>query len=240
MCTFNDRCARARQGRSFEGHRPAIGHGGAYGCPLTRSVADLAFERGDHLFHQGDAVRGAFSLTAGLVALERVDHDGDMVIVRLVRPGMLFPCADLFADGIHGTAARALTEAAACFVPLDRLDAAMADPHIRHAVLRQSCDEAREDEGTIFRLCAADLADRILAVVEQLAAEAEPAADGTRSMTLPLSWRDIAAMVGTSPEVLSRTLRRLSDQGRLAFTGRRVTLAPATAAEPHPAERQRL
>lgn len=240
MCAFNDRCARARQGRSFEGHRPAIGHGGACGCPLARGVADLDFVRGDHLFHQGDPVRGAFSLTVGLVALERVDPEGDMVILRLLRPGALFPCADLFADGVHGTSARALTDTAACFVPLERLNTALSDAAIRGAVLRQGSIEARDEEDTIFRLCAADLADRILAVLEQLAAEVEIAADGTRSLTLPLSWRDIAAMVGTSPEVLSRTLRRLSDQGRLAFTGRRVTLAAAILAEPHPPARRRL
>lgn len=231
MCTFNDRCERAAHSRSFEGHRPYIGQGKAHGCPLTRAVADLSFARGDHLFHQGDAVRGAFSLTSGLVALERVNEDGEMVILKLLQPGALFPCADLFADGSHGTGARAIIDATACFIPLDRLSAALADPAVSRALIRHGCDEARQNESIIFRLCSGDLGERILAVLRELAAEVAVDADGTRSLTLPLSWRDIAAMVGTSPEVLSRTLRRLVDHGRLAFCGRRITLAPAPAVE---------
>ena len=229
MCTFNDRCERAARSRSFEGHRPFIGQGSDCGCPLTRTVADIAFNRGDHLFHQGDGVRGAFSLTAGLVALERVNEDGEMVIIKLL------PCADLFAsDATHGTGARAITDAAACFIPLDRLHGALADPHVRTALLRRGSDEARQDEGIIFRLCSGDLADRIVAVLRELAADVPEEPDGTRSLTLPISWRDVAAMVGTSPEVLSRTLRRMSDHGALHFTGRRVTLAPN-----HPAHGRR-
>lgn len=225
MCTFNDRCSRAERGRSFESHLPFIGQAAECGCPLPQAVADLAFLKGRHLFHQGDAVRGAFSLTAGLVALERVNEEGEMVILKLLRPGALFPCADLFADGVHGSGARAVTDVTTCFLPMDRLSTALADPAIRTAVMRHSCHEMREDESIIFRLCAGDLAQRILALLRELAAEIEEAADGSRSLMLPISWRDVAAMVGTSPEVLSRTLKRLSDTGRLAFTGRRVTLA---------------
>lgn len=234
MCTFNDRCERSARSRSFEGHRPFIGQGSECGCPLTRAVAELGFTKGRHLFHQGDAVRGAYSLTAGLVAVERVDEAGDMVILRLLRPGALFPCADLFADGVHGTGARALSEVEVCFIPLDRLNAALTEPSVRTALLRHGCDEARQSENTIFRLCAGHLAERILALLGELATDTAMAADGTRSLTLPVSWRDVAAMVGTSPEVLSRTLRRMADEGRLAFNGRYVTLA----AEPPPETRR--
>lgn len=230
MCTFNDRCERAARSRSFKEHHSFTRHGTECGCPLTRAVGDLDFAKGRHLFHQGDTVRGAFSLTAGLVALERVNEDGEMVILRLLHPGSLFPCADLFADGLHGTGARAVTDITACFIPLDQLSAALGDPALCTALLRRGCDEARENEGIIFRLCAGDLGARILAVLNDLAAGITAAADGSRSLMLPLSWRDIAAMVGTSPEVLSRTLRRLAEEGRLIFHGRYVTLAGETAA----------
>lgn len=225
MCTFNDHCERSARGRSIESYRPFIARGEECGCPLTRGIAELAFPKGRHLFHQGDTVRGAYSLTAGLVALERVDEHGEMVILRLLRPGALFPCADLFADGQHGTGARTITDAVACFIPLDRLDAALTQPLVRKALLRHGCEEARQNESTIFRLCSGHLGERILALLHDLAADTAIAANGTRSLMLPLSWRDIAAMVGTSPEVLSRTLRRMAEEGRLAFHGRYVTLA---------------
>lgn len=225
MCTFNGRCKRSTRVGAIAGHRPSIGKGEECGCPLTHSVAELSFDKGRHLFHQGDPVSGAYSLTSGLVAVERVDESGDMVIFRLLRPGAFFPCADLFADGVHGTGARALGPVEVCFIPLDRLNAALDQPAVRAALLHHTCDEARHNENTIFRLCAGQLAERILALLAELAADIAVAVDGTRSLMLPVSWRDVAAMVGTSPEVLSRTLRRLADDRRLTFNGRYVTLA---------------
>jgi CRP-like cAMP-binding protein len=206
---------------------------GECGCPLPQAVAEIGFDKGEHLFHQGETVRGGFSLTAGLVAIERVNEDGDLVILKVLRPGAFFPYADLFSDGQHATGARALTRVAACFVPTERLMAAMADPSLRASTMRQAAIEARETEDIIYRLCAADLGERVLAVLRQLAGEAN-------ILDLPISWRDVAAMVGTGPEVMSRTLRKLAEAGRLSFRGRRVDLSlgdrldPAAAnAHPH-------
>lgn len=226
MCSLNGRCDRATRTGSIGEHLPSIGGARGCGCPLPRAVAELSFAKGRHLFHQGDAVRGAFSLTAGLVAIERVDENGDMVILKILRPGALFPCADLFADGLHATGARAVTDVGACFIPTDRLETALSDPAIRKSVLRHGAVEARENEDIIFRLCAADLGTRILAVLRELASHSPSGAEGATTLDLPISWRELAAMVGTSPEVMSRTLRKLAVGGRLAFSGRRVTLYP--------------
>lgn len=221
-CSFYDHCERLDHVRGTS-HRPSIGRDCT--CPFPQSVAALAFTKGQHLFHQGDPVRGAFSLTTGLVALERVDEHGAVVILKLLKPGAFFPCADLFADGMHGTGARALTDAAACFVTSERLMAALAEPTLRHMVMRRSGEEARASEDTIFRLCSGDLAERVLAIIEALAEElGENDAAGWTRVRMPLPWRDVAAMVGTSPEVISRLLKRLSEAGRVIVTGREVRL----------------
>jgi CRP-like cAMP-binding protein len=221
-CSLNDHCERLDhiQGTS---HRPLIGRDCT--CPFPQSIATLAFTKGQYLFHQGDPVRGAVSLTAGLVALERVDENGAVVIIKLLKPGAFFPCADLFADGIHGTGARALTDVAACFVTAARLMAALAEPELRQLVMRRSGEEARADEDTIFRLCSGDLAERVLAIIEALAEEqGDSDAAGWINVRMPLPWRDVAAMVGTSPEVMSRLLKRLTEAGRVIVTGREVRL----------------
>lgn len=219
-CSFNVDCERL-QHRHATRHRPSIG--GDCGCPFPNTIAELAFTKGQHLFHQGDAVRGAFSLTSGLVALERVDEDGQSAILRLVKPGGFFPCADLFTDGLHGTAGRALTDVSACFVPAERLLSALAEPGLRRMVTQRFGEEARASEDVIFRLCSDDLAERLLAIIEALA---DVGGGEGKFILMPLSWRDVAAMAGTSPEVISRLLKRLAEAGRLTVSGRKVRLYP--------------
>jgi CRP-like cAMP-binding protein len=218
MCSFNRDCSRVSQSFSSGEHRPTIRKVGECGCPLPHAVAEIGVTKGDYLFHQGETVRGGFSLTAGLVALERVNEDGDVVILKVLRPGAFFPYADVFGDGQHAASARALTMTAACFIPTERLMAAMADAGLRTKMMRQAAAEARENEDIIYRLCAADLGERVLTVLRQLAG------DGA-ALDLPISWRDVAAMVGTSPEVISRTLRKLAEAGELTFKGRHVDLS---------------
>ena len=48
--------------------------------------------------------------------------------------------------------------------------------------------------------------------------------DGMVKLELPLSRRDLAAMVGARPESISRAIRRLEDDGIAEFSGRMVTI----------------
>ncbi|MDO8607181.1 MAG: Crp/Fnr family transcriptional regulator [Phaeospirillum sp.] len=200
-------------------------------CPFPQLSSRFSVGRGQNLFHQGDRVGGSFSLASGMVALERVDVNGALVILKILQPGAFFPCANLLGESRHETSARALSDVTGCFVPVERLTTALReDPAIGIALLKLSSAEIRENEETIFRLYSTDLPDRVLTALMTLADEMGAREDnGDITLTLPISWRDMAAMVGTGPEVISRLLRRLSDAGRISFRGRKVTLHHAAA-----------
>ena len=200
-------------------------------CPFPQLATRLFVSRGEHLYHQGDRIRGGFSISKGMVALERVDANGILVILKILQPGTFFPCSNLLEDGLYETSARALSDVSGCFVPAERLNGALRrDPDVALALLRLSAAEIRDHENTIFRLYSTDLPDRVLTTLAALADEmGAREANGDVTLTLPISWRDMAAMVGTGPEVISRLLRRLSNAGRLSFHGRNVTLHAAWA-----------
>lgn len=200
-------------------------------CPFPKFSSRFTMARTQYLYHQGDLPKGIFSLATGMVAIERLDPDGSLSILRILQPGALFPCATLLSEAAHDTAARALTDISGCFVATERLTAALRDtPEIGLALLKLSAAEIKENEETIFRLHSSTLADRLLATLTILAEEiGQQESNGDLSLTLPISWMDMAAVVGTRSEVISRLLRRLSDEGRLSFRGRKVTLL----AEPH-------
>jgi CRP/FNR family transcriptional regulator len=196
------------------------------GCPFPTAVRNLRFGRGEHLYHQGDPVEGAFSLLSGLVVHERVDENGELVILRLLSPGSLFPYSGLFGPSAHHSSARALSAVTVCFVPTAALVGAVAaNPRLGLALLQRGCEELRHNEDAIFRLCCNGVPERLMAVLESLAERmGERLSGGDVALTLPVSWRELAAMVGSGPEVVSRQLRRLSGEGRLSYRGHRVVL----------------
>lgn len=204
-------------------------------CPFPQLASRFTTAKGQNLYHQGDRVSGGFSIAGGMVALERVDANGALIILKILQPGAFFPCSNLLDDTLHETSARALTDVTGCFVPVGRLTAALQDDaSVALALLKLCSAEIRENEDTIFRLFSTDLPDRVLGALMILADEmGAQEANGDVTLTLPMSWRDMAAMVGTGPEVISRLLRRLSNAGRLSFRGRKVTLHRAAAEVPH-------
>lgn len=195
-------------------------------CPFSKLKTRLSISKNQNLYHQGDTVGGLYSLSEGLVALERVDENGELVILKVLHPGALFPGVDLFGNALHKNGARALTDVKACFVPSERLAAALKDtPSLSLALLRQNSAEVGESEDAIFNLCGNPLPKRVLAALTALATEVGTMnADGSIVFDLPMYWRDFAAMVGTGPETISRLLRRLKSDGWLTIRNRKVIL----------------
>ncbi|MGE5503956.1 MAG: Crp/Fnr family transcriptional regulator [Actinomycetota bacterium] len=204
----------------------------ADGCPFPKAWCNRRLDKGEHLYHQGDPVEGIHVLLSGLVAMERVDEDGQFAILRIVEPGALLPHSGLLGRELHNGSARALTPVQACLVSTATVKAAIADdPLLGLNLLQRGCEELRRSEDAIFRLCCGDLSERVMGVLEMLAGQlGEGQSDGDVALTLPISWREVGAMVGSRSEVISRLLRRLSADRRLSFRGHRVVLHRARPA----------
>lgn len=193
-------------------------------CPFHVARRALTVDRHQYVFHQGDAATGAYCLTSGLVALQRVNEKGDMVIFRLLRPGAFFSCCDLFG-GFHRNSAQAITPATMCRIDRQEL-LAHANHNLAGAdrLLDVAFRETRDSEDEMFRLHTLDLPERVVFLLTQLADRPMRRDADTVTFSIPVRRKDLAAMAGTSPEVLSRTIRRLENSGVAKFDGQRVTL----------------
>lgn len=186
----------------------------------------LSCDSGDHLFHEGAEYRGVYTLISGLAALERVSPDGQVVVIRTIQPDDLFGCADLFGPGWHRTSARALTPVRACFVPAGHFRGALSsDWRLSQSLLEYAMMRNQETEERIFSLCTNDVPGKVLELLRHLGTGVAPDEGGRIVFRLPLRRKDLAAMVGTSPEVLSRALRRLERDGAAWLDGDSVSIA---------------
>lgn len=177
-----------------------------------------------YLFHQGDECRGIYYLTSGLMSLQRVNDDGAFTILGLVRPGRLFSWSDVLGRGLHRNAAQALSNATAVMVPRDVfMETIRRDPQAFDLTLEQASRELQEYEDTIFRLCTSDVPERLHWLLRRLAG-AERRGNSVVEFTMPVLKRELAAMIGTSPEGISRGIRRLEEMNIARFQGRNIWL----------------
>lgn len=214
-------------------------------CPFERIMKRVTHPTGVYLYRQGEPIANLFNLHTGMVALERILPDGEMVITKLIQPGGLFPLSTALEAGTYAHSARTLTPSNLCSIPADGMNAvARRDPHTAFCLFRRGCEDIGQNEEAITILLGAGLPERTLALLADLARGRAPASDdGMLHFRLPVSWHIIASALGTRREVLSRLLRRLSEQGHLTYRNRDIVLnagprPPTVSPDEKPASEQ--
>ena len=169
------------------------------------------FRRRSYVYGQGNPVGSIFCLVRGMVALERIDVDGRMAMLGVMKGGALLAWNDLVDGGIHRNSAQALTSCELLVIPCEKFRAALhSDERLLASLMQQSAAQMGAYEDHILRLSTLDVPERIYSTLCALAGI--PSEEGSSvELSTPLLKRDLAAMVGTSPESISRGLRRLEE-----------------------------
>lgn len=206
---------------------------GAAPPPQEASLADIVhrlfpmesaisthFTPRTYVFHQGAQVDAVFLAMRGSLVLERVDEDGRMVMFGMQKAGTLLGWQDLLDGGTHRNSCQALTACDLIVVPHEKFETALRESEgLLMSLMQQAAAQANSYEEHIFRLSTLDVQDRLYWTLFNLAGSPDDDADAVEVNT-PLMKRDLAALVGTSPESISRSLRRLEKMKVAEFTNR--------------------
>jgi CRP/FNR family transcriptional regulator len=167
----------------------------------------------------------AFYLVAsGRAKLYQIGPDGREQTLYVLGPGEPFCLCSLVDAGEFPAFAAALTETRVLAFPAQALsEAAREDPEVLFDLLRLMCGRLKDAMAMIASLALFDLPGRVAGF---LLHEASRGPGGTRRGTvlLEISQRELAKIVGATPEALSRALRRLSEAGLIAVKGREATI----------------
>lgn len=185
--------------------------------------------------HKGEQIYAAGSTTAqlmvvhtGQVKISRLSVDGHEQIVRVLGPG------DFVGESAFLTGARpdhfavALEPGSMCVFQHDDLGRLIQQhPSVGLRMLRTV---SRRLDQTEQRLAAAVSVDVPARLADYLLSLPARHTDGAVEVTLPLAKKDIASLLDTTPESLSRHLRRLGDAGLIEpGRGRRIILTDVDA-----------
>jgi CRP-like cAMP-binding protein len=192
-------------------------------CAWPRHVRMI--EMGQTLFHEGDVCHFVYRVDQGLVALQRVDADGDTVLVRLARPGDLLGWRGGVAGEPHSVTAVALSPALVTairigeFLELSRVDGSA------EWVLAAAAAEVTTMRESLTRIVTLPARRRLALFLVEFARDGETVMpDHEIVIPLPLARQQIAAVIGVQPETLSRIVAQFEKDGIARFDGRLVTV----------------
>lgn len=177
------------------------------------------------LFMEGDRGHSMYLLVEGRVQLHKTTPDGREVVLKVLKPGEVFAVVVLFERECFPATATALTESRVLMFPSRAIHGRLEDATFRRDFIALLMQQQRYLTERIVTLTTDDVEARLLAFLDGERA-------GRQRFTLAMPKKDIAAAIGTTPETISRLIRRLQAAGRLRWQGRTVTWGDAPPRSP--------
>lgn len=189
-------------------------------------VADVAqpqlSQRNHTLFMEGERLTKLFVIHSGHIKLVRTNSDGHEQIIRVLGSGE-FVGEHAFLTGVRAKySAVTLEETEMCVFDHSDIDTLFQRyPSVGLRMLEEMSFRLQETEARLNAAIATDVGTRVANYLLDLPATR----DGHgRFVELPLPKKDIASLLDTTPESLSRQLRQFYDGEIIRQTGKRIYL----------------
>lgn len=183
------------------------------------------YQRGQVIYQQGSKVLGLHCIHEGMVKLTRTSGDNREHIVHLARPGEIIGHRALLAGGSYTASAVALDNCVVCFVPrLDFIGLLQANKQFSNALLHLLATSLGEAEQQLLELANKPVRERIAGALLTVKRAYASSPTTNEPFSITMSRDDIAALVGTAKETVSRLLTEFRESGIIATRGSRITL----------------
>ncbi|HEY0627340.1 MAG TPA: Crp/Fnr family transcriptional regulator [Allosphingosinicella sp.] len=192
-----------------------------------RELAELSsigqhvnYSRGETIFAAGDDSIACATLISGAAKISAVDAEGTERIVALVHPagflGQLFA-----ATAKHDVTA--LTDTRLCAFPREGFERLMENhPKLTRSILERTLAELDASRALADLIGRRDIKARLAGLLLALARAAAPTPCGMAdAFELPLSREEMASLLGTTIESISRRLTELERDGIIERNGAR-------------------
>ena len=182
------------------------------------------FGRGELIFSEGDEGSGFYVILAGTVKIFKVSPDGKEHILHIFGTGQTFGEVPVFAGEHFPANAEALQDTRVLFFPRAAFVALLEkNPALSLKLLADLSLKLRQFTVQIENLSLKEIPARLASYLLYLADEQ----GRSDQVTLRISKGQLASLLGTIPETLSRIFAKLSSQQLIHVDGRKITLLDA-------------
>jgi CRP/FNR family transcriptional regulator len=188
-------------------------------------------ERGQHLYHAGDAFQSIYALRSGSLKTYVMTAEGEEHIIGIKMPGDLLGLSDINSTH-HTRSAKALETCSVCEIPYERFEhLTQTIPELHHHMLGAMSREIHheQDRVTMCKKLSAEarLAGLLLTLSQRFAQRGFSATD----FNLSMSRSDMANMLGLAVESVSRMFTQFQEHNLLIVERKHVRLLDLTGLE---------
>ncbi|MFC1835629.1 Crp/Fnr family transcriptional regulator [Thermodesulfobacteriota bacterium] len=177
--------------------------------------------RGETIFTEGQQAEGFYAVVSGMIKIYKVSPDGKEQILHIFGPGEPFAEVPVFEGGRFPANAMAMQKSKVCFFPRKAfVELIKRNPALSLGMMAVLSRRLRRFAALIDNLSLKEVPGRLAAHIIYLSDRA----GGAHELNLDIPKNQLAGMLGTIPETLSRILTKMIQQGLISSEGRRITI----------------
>ncbi len=188
---------------------------------LAGIAVEKKVRKGQTLFAEGSRAIGLFVIISGKVKVYKLSLEGKEQILHIFSGGELFGEVPLFAGGNYPAHAEALEAGRVLFFPKDAFfDLLKTETSLALNMLALLSQRLRRFTHLIEDLSLKEVPGRLAAYLLYLSSRRRDA----ETFQLDITKAQLASLLGTIPETLSRILSRMNQQQLIQVEGRKISL----------------
>ncbi len=169
------------------------------------------YKKGSHLFMQDDPLENVYFIYQGKVKIYKNDVNGKEQIVTVQKDGDMFPHVGFFRKGNYPAYALVLENTKAVVISISHFEnVLLQQPQVSIKLFRVLGEKIVDLQNRLEAQILNNTYEQIIKLIMRLCkSDGEEISNGKIMITTQFTNKDLANMIGTTRETVSRTLTKL-------------------------------
>lgn len=178
---------------------------------IVKETTSITYKRGEMIYRAAERSKGLYIVHKGRVKIYRLSETGKEQLVRILEPGDFTGELALFSETELDAYAEAMKTTELCVMNrADFQQFLIKYPAIALKVLTEFSNRLQKTEKQAAHIAMETVETRLALYLADLVEE-----QSVFLVKLPMSQKDLASHLGTTPETISRTLRVFEQSGSI-------------------------
>ncbi|MDP4171721.1 MAG: Crp/Fnr family transcriptional regulator, partial [Bacillota bacterium] len=179
-------------------------------APFVKIAHTRIYKQKMYVFMQDDPLDRVFFIHSGKVKIYKTDQSGKEQIISILEPGEMFPHAGFFRQGNYPAHAEILEDANLIVIPIDKFEEILITyPELCIKLFKVLGEKIVDLQKRLEEQILHNTYEQIILLLIRLCkSNGEPSEDRFK-LTTHFTNRELANMIGTSRETVSRTINHL-------------------------------
>lgn len=177
------------------------------------------YQPGQVITYEGNPSFGMHCIYSGRVKLYKLGRKAEPLVIRLLTPGDTIGCGAVLANAPYAATSEAIELTTVCTISKQTLFELLRNSvDLALRLLARMAQELRTSDELMLVLTQESVSQRTARLLLFLMERSGEKSKTGKTLKIPIFRKEMAQMIGTAPETLSRTLHYFASRGILRLT----------------------